>query len=724
MGASLGRSTIGCRAAGLARGDPWQWRHHPGCRTHRIEFGLSARPLHFRGGRGDRAWPARDTSRLPQPFTFYTLEPFDYEVRVSKGGVVLRDSAVESGRFEDDRVVAPLAAVRDDAGAADRSPPTLDSSLTRSSIFRATRRFHRACAGAISSPVPGRRATMKSATSASPLSLSPASIDRTTSHSTLPERLSSPAHSAPVCRSRAGCRDLPCSFPSTSPYSRLIRPAAKPIEFVYGGNVINEREPNWFNVSYDGVHGRLNRMLAVGGGATNTDLGPIGDPLYEGNEPFRQSPTPIAHRSRWRAGFLKLPHYRILMRFVSSATFESDMRGILKIPNPVDSDLEFSEMVFTSTARNAGRQSPVHQPHEVVVLGRGHGQEAGRDFGRGAQRANRKVLFTAAGIHEPRHFQQPFYLVWGEMRADGGLQRLVFDYNSAGQRFDRFLFTTTFVRLSDYVPTRRKPSSKSPEPFISISSAPSTSTSRMPTCRAWPGDPFNSRRGHADERRRSGRRICCDGHAARSQLERRSRIDELHLRVRHCRAGRLPRHRANGLPVGGRADAGLDRSQSRADLHVGERHHRHDSRLGPVAHLGAMSRITGCACLEAGQLQRATLSSELEVQEDVNIALRAASYGRVEWMMTPSVTSVEVAGDMYLTILLGGNVQVTGRALFTVDRAQDFVEGEVDGRFDTGTALGLEQRVGQRPAQLAHRHARRRRRTNRSRESWRSTSCP
>ena len=54
---------------------------------------------------------------LATPFTFRTLEPFDYEVRVSKGGVNLRDSAVENGRFDDDRIVAPSAAVRDPAGA-------------------------------------------------------------------------------------------------------------------------------------------------------------------------------------------------------------------------------------------------------------------------------------------------------------------------------------------------------------------------------------------------------------------------------------------------------------------------------------------------------------------------------------------------------------------------------------------------------------------------------
>ena len=69
-------------------------------------------------------------------------------------------------------------------------------------------------------------------------------------------------------------------------------------------------------------------MIAVGG-ETNTDLGPTKEPFYEGNEPFRQSPTPIStgviHSPSGTR--LALPHYQILMRFVASATSKATCMG-------------------------------------------------------------------------------------------------------------------------------------------------------------------------------------------------------------------------------------------------------------------------------------------------------------------------------------------------------------------------------------------------------------
>ena len=109
-------------------------------------------------------------------------------------------------------------------------------------------------------------------------------------------------------------------------------------------------------------------------------------------------------------------------------------------------------MVFTSTAQIAGGKLPFTNPLKLSYWGVDMVKKPGTTSAGVLSVRTGKVLFTAAGIREPRHFEQPFYLVWGEMKADGGLQRLVFDYNSAGQRFDRFLFTTMFVRLSDYVP--------------------------------------------------------------------------------------------------------------------------------------------------------------------------------------------------------------------------------------------------------------------------------
>jgi hypothetical protein len=142
------------------------------------------------------------------------------------------------------------------------------------------------------------------------------------------------------------------------------------------------------------------------------------------------------------------------------------------------------------------------------------------------------------------------------------------------------------------------------------------------------------------------------------------------------------------LWIDGTMAASIVLKAERECMNVSETTH-HDLTAGPVAHFGSMTRTTGCGCIENGQLQRVELNSELEPSADVNILLRAASYGSIEWSLTPTVSTLEVAGDMFLTILLGGNIEVTGRALFTVDREKDFVEGAVDGKIDTGTSLGL-----------------------------------
>ena len=622
---------------------------------------------------------------LAAAFTFYTLEPFDYEMRVSKGHVTLRESAVESGRFDDDRVAAPSAAVRDDTGrriAATYTRLDLDAQLNLRGSMTVSSRVR--WGDFVTSAGPASYYEVRD------IGFSTFFIAGQYRPNYFPldaagEFVEPGAFGTGAIITR-GMQGLTLFFPVYFTVLTPDTPAAKPIEFGYG-LAANERDPNWINVSYNGVHGRLNKMLAIGG-TTNTDLGQTGDPLYEGNAPFHQSSTPIDTPITMAGGFLKLPHYRILMRFVSSATFESDMRGMLRIPNPVDSDLEFSEMVFTSTARNAGGKVPLPNPMKLSYWGLDMVKKPGATSAGVLSVRTGKVLFTAAGIHEPRHFQQPFYLVWGEMRADGGLQRLVFDYNSAGQRFDRFLFTPTFVRLSDYVPTA--------EAFLKVAGTVhfdffgakyiNLQDAYVP---ATPSDPFNSRRVTlSSDVDPAGAFAATDTQIARNWSDNLGSMSFTYEYDFAAQDGFRGTGLMDFLWVAGQMQASIALKAEQICMSVNDTN-RHDFSLGPVAHLGAMSRITGCACLEGGQLQRATLSSELEGQEDANVALRAATYGRIEWMLTPNVTSVEVAGDMYLTILVGGNIQVTGRALFTMDRALDFVAGEVDGRFDTGTALGL-----------------------------------
>ena len=62
-----------------------------------------------------------------------------------------------------------------------------------------------------------------------------------------------------------------------------------------------------------------------------------------------------------------------------------------------------------------------------------------------------RIVFTAAGISEPRHFSRPFGLTWTEMLADGNLGELFMDYNCWGQRFDGLPYSPQALSLSKYV---------------------------------------------------------------------------------------------------------------------------------------------------------------------------------------------------------------------------------------------------------------------------------
>jgi hypothetical protein len=629
----------------------------------------------------------RGTFTLAAPFTFATLEPFDYRVRISKGTVALLDSAVEQGGFQDDTIAMPPRAVRGPSGAlvtATYASLVLDAKLDLQGTASVTTRVRWGDFATAAGPsayyevgdIGLSRFYLAGAFRPNyfPLDASGQFVEP-----------GSTAASVPVM---AGMQGLSLFWPMRFTIFTPDTPGQKPLEFGYGGTFFNEKDASWINVSYDGVHGRLSRMIVVGGGTANTDLGPTSEPFYEGKEPFRQSPTPIATDIPLGPGPLKVPHYRILMRFVASATFASDMRGILKIPMPVDADLEFSEMVFTSTAQNAGGKLPLTSPFKLSYWGVDMVKKPGATSAGILSVRTGKVVFTAAGIRELRHFEQPFYLVWGEMRADGGLQRFVFDYNSAGQRFDRFLFTTSFVRLSDYVPGA--------EAFLKVAGTvhfdffgPKYLNLQDAYVPGMTSDPFNSRRvdlkADIDP---GGAFAATDTQLARNWSDGLGLMSFTYGYDAAAQDGFRGTGQMGFFWVDGQLDAAIVLKAEQICMSVNETD-RHDFSLGPIAHLGAMGRTTGCACLEDGQLQRATLSAELETQEDANIALRAATYGRVEWMLTPTVTTVEVAGDMYLTVLVGGNIQVTGLARFTVDRAQDFVEGEINGRFDTATALGL-----------------------------------
>ncbi len=110
---------------------------------------------------------------------------------------------------------------------------------------------------------------------------------------------------------------------------------------------------------------------------------------------------------------------------------------------------------------------------------------------------------------------------------------------------------------------------------------------------------------------------------------------------------------------------------------------RHDFTVGPVAHFGQMVRTAGCACIENGQLELVQIYAELETAQNVNILLRSAQYCSMEFIITPETTELGIDGVMYLSLVAGADMEMSGSARFTIDRAQNFVEGEINGQFST-----------------------------------------
>jgi hypothetical protein len=612
---------------------------------------------------------------LTRPYAFDSLEPYGYRVDISTGHLDLIDSAVADGQFDRDRLILPGKAVLTTAGnpvQAEHEQLQLDANLDL--VGSAT----------LSQPIRWGEFTAHPPTStfyeAQGFSFGRfylAGTYRTnyfpldaTDDFVEPNAILYPPPAT-------GLQGLTVFFPRFLQVDTPDTPTRAPLRFVSTDD--NRATANWLNFSFGGVHGRLQNMLSQPG--SNTSLGPTYQPYYVGQKPFLAGLGSGANEKLEK-------RYSLSVKFVSSATYDSNMVGAIAVPQPVNSNLDFSNMAFTSTAQISGAKLPMSSPLALAYWGLDMVKKPGASSAGVISVRTGQVFFTAAGIREVRHFAMPFYLIWGEMLASGAIRRLDFDYNGAGQKFDRFGYTPSFVKLSDYNPAQRAYLKTAGmvsfdvfgAKYLNINDAYDTSH---------PADPYDNRN---------------------VTLANDSDPSGLYKPTDHA----LNADWGNGFGAlaftfdyDGNAQDGfvgpgtmvlqwIDQSLQSSIVIKAERTcmsandtNRHDLTLGPLAHFGAMDRITGCGCITNHQLERIVLSAELESTTDANIALRSASYGEVQMMFTPSISSVELAGDMYLTILAGGNLEVKGDAKFTVNRDQDYVEGDVDGQFDSSTALGL-----------------------------------
>jgi hypothetical protein len=617
--------------------------------------------------------------KLAEAFAFTSLEPAGYGVQIREGQVELAASAVATGIFQHGRLAAPKEAAQKSANGGPVETVYdqlgIDANLDLRGFVRPPDRIswgeytqH--------SPAPTFYEVEK-------LEFARFYLSGTYKTNYFPLDAAG-AFAEPIALltdpAVTGIQGLTVFFPRRLTIFTPDTPGQKPLVF-QSLDVHDRAKASWLNISFGGVHGRLSDFFTERG--SQTDLGPVEKPFYVGKEPFRATTTsgkePIAN-----------PGYSIMAKFVSSAAYDCDMRGTLHFPQPVDTDVAFTNMAFTSTAQNAGAKIPFTNPLKLSYWGLDMVKKPGATSGGVISVRTGQVLFTAAGIRELRHFASPFYLTWGEMLANGALRRLVFDYNSAGQKFDRFHYTPSFVRLSDYDaanPTRPAYLKVAGTAHIDFFGAkyinlhdtydPSKS-----------GDPYNNRVISLMNDSSPGSFGPSDLKLMRDWSGGFGQMDFTYGYDDSSQDGFVGTGKMGFLWVSGLMNSSIVVKAERICMSVSDTT-RHDFTVGPAAHFGAMSRTTGCGCIENGQLERVMLSSELETTGDANILLRSAAYGRVAWLLTPSISQLEIEGDMYLSLLTSGNVEVQGRAKFTVNRAQDFVEGEVDGKFDTSTALGF-----------------------------------
>jgi hypothetical protein len=228
--------------------------------------------------------------------------------------------------------------------------------------------------------------------------------------------------------------NVPASWDPNAP---TIPPTSSPVWFR-----LNRKDTTWLNVVSEGVHCNIkDDIVESTPPPPPMKLGDPSKPLYVGVTPFE-----ILMQDR-----NKNLYSRIVLRCVESAVITCDFRSQIKLPDPVGDTLSFKEMVFTSTANNAGGKLSLQAGDSLAYWGLKLVQKPGFDNAGLISVKTGQIILTAAGLAEERHFAQPYWLTWGEMLANGNMGRLFFDYNAAGQQFDKFNYIHNAVALSPII---------------------------------------------------------------------------------------------------------------------------------------------------------------------------------------------------------------------------------------------------------------------------------
>jgi hypothetical protein len=470
-----------------------------------------------------------------------------------------------------------------------------------------------------------------------------------------------------------------------------IRTTDTPSDALIQGNLLNGE--GWLVVSARGVHGDLS-CGNTSEDEDRWDLGPTDEASYLADpngdrEPFKLQFFPIYAQSEGL-------RYVLRAKYVDSAVYDFETRGGVDVPYPIGAQIPIEDLAFTSTAHCPGAKIVLDDPlvlnyWNVELVEKQQGKAAGVMSVKTGQ-----IFLTAAGIQEKVHFAKPFWLLWGEVFPTSVFGKFDFDYDSTGQKFDGFQFVPEVIALSPY-------DSDDPDEEKSFLQAAGTVHFDFFGAKALDvrdyyfanaAQPFYHRRIELGFDGLNGADPT-DDHLARKWSGPFGNLKFELVYDDGDQNGFLSSAAGDDVnaveveyfaktPLWGQ----LNLSAERACISV-HRQSVADFSIPPIVNFCQLKAIHGCGCIEEGQLKRFDILSEVN-SGGTDVMLRTGGYLGVEISLTPSTTEYRANGQLFVNLFSGaGDLQIIGQGRFLFDRAAKFTEGDLLGKIDAGSYLGI-----------------------------------
>ena len=647
------------------------------------------------------------------PWDFYPLEPYGYAVDITKGEIALNESAVFLGLFQNGTISLPQAAVTDTYGS--RVVVNYERLIVANNMdlfgkvkydggFRwgeysrttGTPTFYIVSTASAGNPDSGN--FFLSAAQIRPYYPADSNWHQPV--------LTPPITALPI----QGIQGV--TFPNLTNRDFFILTQDVPGS---SKQVIFHRDVfagMWMNIIRTGVHGEID--IICDSSKEKSYL--LGDSLrvkYDGKKSFKTDfglcpPGKGRDPAGANTGLFSPKQIELMpFQFCESAVWNSELAGEVNLPVPASVSVKFKNMMFTSTADCAGGQVDLSKPDSlpywgVAMVAKDTTQSAGIVCARLGV-----IYLTAAGLAESRHYAKPFWLTWGELKADGNLGKMFFDYNSVGQQFDGFPFAPSFVKLSDYQPVD-KDTAKFPgmnlgalkgflqaagslsvhffgAKILSLSdyNLPGSSGAAYPFGGRWVRLQTVSIYGSPPS----------DIHWQRNWAGGIANFDYTSIVYDSLiQNGFLGSGTANVLEITGGMSSTITIKANESCFSIIEEA-SHQINLSVVANFSDMEKIWGCGCIVGDNLEKVVIGGEISVGGGIGSSLAARAAGMLEMKMSflPTQTRLQLQGDMYALIASSINAEVSGSAEFVEDWGVGYVEGDLQGKIQFSTFLsGIE----------------------------------